>query len=90
MQCPQCQLEMRSRPTSMGVELDTCDECGAVWFDRGELLLQVRDSVAVAKAIAAAREAAPSEGDLVETSLGEGVEVLFDRRDGGVLSLIHI
>lgn len=84
MQCPQCQLEMRPRPTSTGIELDVCGDCGAVRFDRGELLLVSRDDVAVAKAIAAAREVSTSTGDVVTASLGEGVEVLFDRRDGGV------
>ncbi len=84
MQCPQCQTPMAPRPTATGVELDACEGCGAVWFDRGELLLSVRDPVGVAKAIATARETSDADGDLVEVTLGSDVTALLDRRDGGV------
>lgn len=43
MQCPQCDdVAMRRRCTSDGVEVETCPECNATWFDRGEIFFFVR------------------------------------------------
>ena len=46
MRCPSCEQEtMRARPTSTGVELDRCERCGSIWFDRGEVLFFARDAL---------------------------------------------
>jgi Zn-finger nucleic acid-binding protein len=36
MKCPRCTVEMRSAIVG-NVELDTCDRCEGIWFDRDEL-----------------------------------------------------
>jgi Zn-finger nucleic acid-binding protein len=41
MNCPDCTDRMRDR-TVMGVTVDECESCRAVWFDRGELAPYLR------------------------------------------------
>ena len=36
MRCPRCDGTLSSK-TFEGVEVDTCDKCGGVWLDSGEL-----------------------------------------------------
>ncbi len=36
MQCPRCDGKLEPR-TFEDVEIDTCDKCGGVWLDSGEL-----------------------------------------------------
>jgi Zn-dependent protease with chaperone function len=75
---------MGVRTTTTGVELDVCGECGAVWFDRGEVLLYVRDRTAVARAIGVARDAEADAGVLVDGSFGDDAPFILDRDSGGL------
>ena len=36
MQCPRCQSELETIEVD-GIELESCPECGGLWFDQGEL-----------------------------------------------------
>ncbi len=37
MLCPKCQSIDLLKVKEKGVELDYCEQCGGIWFDRGEL-----------------------------------------------------
>jgi Zn-dependent protease with chaperone function/Zn-finger nucleic acid-binding protein len=93
MRCPSCEQEtMRARPTSTGVELDRCEQCGSIWFDRGEVLFFVRDALGFDRAIQRARQAARvterrspvGPEPLLRVELPGGVEAGLDRAAGGL------
>jgi len=42
MKCPNCKdCELEPKPTTTGVEIDTCRRCNSVWLDRGKIFLQI-------------------------------------------------
>lgn len=93
MQCPQCdQPTLKAQPTTTGVELDRCSDCGGVWLDRGELFFFVRDVPGFQRAIDTARRTAavterrsPKGGDpLVAITLPAGQTGGLDRSSGGL------
>lgn len=65
MICPRCEVEMRKVHVN-AVELDTCDNCEGVWFDKGELrqILDMEESEIEASPIAHALD---SDMELEET-----------------------
>lgn len=84
MQCPQCDdVAMRRRCTSDGVEVETCPECNATWFDRGEIFFFVRDGRRFSAAIEAARRSDPDEPWL-EGAFGDELPFLLEAATGGV------
>jgi Zn-finger nucleic acid-binding protein len=36
MDCPRCNSSLTAR-TRGGIEIDTCEKCGGIWLDKGEL-----------------------------------------------------
>ena len=44
MQCPRCDGALKES-TYDGVQIDTCDKCGGVWLDAGELAQVVKQGV---------------------------------------------
>jgi len=94
MQCPHCQQDsLNPTPTTTGVELDRCQECGSVWFDRGELFFFVRDTPRFEEAMNRARKAAmesafpsPISGaPMVELTVDDALHRAYlDRQSGGV------
>jgi Zn-finger nucleic acid-binding protein len=36
MDCPRCKSALTARSRA-GIEIDTCEKCGGVWLDKGEL-----------------------------------------------------
>ena len=59
MNCPNCQQPtLKPRATTTGVEPDRCEQCDAVWLDRGELFFFVRDQRGFGEAIENGRRAA--------------------------------
>lgn len=95
MNCPECQTTpMKPRMSTVGVELDTCGECGSLWFDRGEIFFFYDANIpALDQAIhAARREGQPgeltspaSDGEpMVRLGLPSPSEVHLDRKSGGV------
>ncbi len=93
MQCPYCQQPtMAPYPTTTGVELDACGQCGSIWFDRGEILFFLRNTQGLSAALGQARTTAalsqfssPKTGQpLAQTQLPNGTWVCIDRHNLGV------
>lgn len=60
MKCPNCGAEMA--PFSMGfLNLDYCDECSGIWFDKGELAFYTESPDDVPDIETALAEGEPSE-----------------------------
>jgi Zn-finger nucleic acid-binding protein len=36
MDCPRCKSSLTARNRE-GIEIDICEKCGGIWFDKGEL-----------------------------------------------------
>lgn len=85
MNCPKCNVELASF-SAEGVDMDLCDQCGGVWFDKGELAFYTEtseDVPAIGNAIDAGRQVnceCPRCDDvkLVETRFVEGSDLLVD------------
>jgi len=75
---------MHARTTTTGVDLDVCEACGAVWFDRGEILFYAANRAAVARAITEARAQDADAGNLVDGSFGDDARFTLDRISGGL------
>lgn len=93
MPCPACQTDaLVTRIATTGVELDACDRCNSVWFDRGELFFFVKDQRGAERAITEARTAAsvaafvsPISGEaMVKLRLPDKGEGYLDPETGGV------
>lgn len=94
MHCPHCQQDaLNPSPTTTGVELDRCQACGSIWFDRGELFFFARDAQRFEDAIDRARKVSPesafpspvSGAPMVELTVADALHRAYlDRQTGGV------
>ena len=93
MRCTICSGAMSKVHTTSAVELDRCDGCGAVWFDRGELFLFWRDRAGLQASIerargaqvASTRRSPRSGGATLLCTLVEGGEAYLEPEGGGLL-----